>query len=665
MPYPAIDPRRLQVFPLSQRRNLLRVAELAEETLAVDPAVTAAIDDQIGRLAERILAARQRGAAVMLTYGAHLIKNGAGPLLNCLIEAGLVTHLATQGAGIIHDWEFAFQAESGESVRENAPAGTFGSWDETGRWLNLAVLVGAAEGLGLGEAVGRLIAEDQLVLPTAERLRQEIAAEPGHPLAAAKADLLWTIETHRLPTGTLHVVHPHKNYSVPAAAYRHRVPFTVHPGIGYDIIVNHPLYHGGAIGRAATTDVRIFTASVDRLDGGVYLSVGSAIMSPQVFEKAFSAANNLRTAEHRPLLSDHYLAIVDLQDGGGWDWSRGEPPATIPRITCDFARVSTAWAARWTTSAATTACCWSNCCGGWESIRPPPRGPAAVRFRTPRPDDSEDHRMKTFRGMTPARLQEIVERFPGLRIGVIGDFFLDKYLEIDPLLAEVSLETGKTAHQVVGIRHSPGAAGTVVCNLAALGTGTLHAIGLTGDDGESYELRKDLAALGCTTDHLYCDLRRSTPTYLKPRDKGDLSLAGEHNRYDTKNRGVTPEDLQQRIVQSLDLLLPQLDAVIALDQVEETDCGVITAVMAATLAERARRYPHVVFWADSRRRIRQFRNMIIKPNQFEGAGVENPAPDAKVDLDELEASVRRLRAMTARRYVPPGAAKACWSAIPR
>ena len=87
----------------------------------------------------------------MLTYGAHLIKNGAGPLLNRLIEAGLVTHLATQGAGIIHDWEFAFQGESGESVRENAPAGTFGSWDETGRWLNLAVLVGAAEGLGMGE----------------------------------------------------------------------------------------------------------------------------------------------------------------------------------------------------------------------------------------------------------------------------------------------------------------------------------------------------------------------------------------------------------------------------------------------------------------------------------------------------------------------------------
>jgi rfaE bifunctional protein kinase chain/domain len=253
--------------------------------------------------------------------------------------------------------------------------------------------------------------------------------------------------------------------------------------------------------------------------------------------------------------------------------------------------------------------------------------------------------MKTFRDMTSARLREIVERFPRLRIAVIGDFFLDKYLDVDPSVAEVSLETGKTAHQVVGVRHSPGAAGTVVSNLAALGTGTLHAVGFTGDDGESYDLRKDLAGLHCGTEHLYCDRRRSTPTYLKPRDKGDPSLAGEHSRYDTKNRTVTPDDLQKRIIGSLDRLLPQLDAVIAMDQVEEQDCGVISTAVAAALADRAQRYPNVVFWADSRRRIRQFRHVIIKPNQFEAMDVPG-TPDAKVDPKELEESVRRLRAMT-------------------
>jgi hypothetical protein len=289
-------------------------------------------------LSERILAAQNRGASVMLTYGAHLIKNGGGPLLNRLIAAGMLTHLATQGAGVIHDWEFAFQGKSGESVRENSQDGTFGSWDETGRYLNLAILAGAAEGLGFGESVGRMIAEDQIALPTTDALRQWIVAQPGHPLTAAKADLLCAMETHHIPAGTMHIPHPFKESSVLATAYRHRVPFTVHPGIGYDIIVNHPWYHGAAIGRAAATDVRIFTASVDRLEGGVHMSVGSAIMSPQVFEKALSAANNLRASEGRNFLSDHFLVIVDLQDGGGWDWSQGEPPSTNPAYYLRFCK---------------------------------------------------------------------------------------------------------------------------------------------------------------------------------------------------------------------------------------------------------------------------------------------------------------------------------------
>jgi hypothetical protein len=337
MPYPALNPLHLRVFPLNARKNLAEIADEARKAAAALPPDNA-VAVQIDCLARRMLAARERGAAIMITYGAHLIKNGAGPMLTALIDASLVTHLATQGAGVIHDWEYAFLGSSGESVRDNAPVGIFGSWDETGRWLNLAALAGAAEGLGWGEAIGRMIAEDQIVLPAAEQLRAEIAADPAAPLAAAKADLLWAIKTDGLPAGALRVDHPYKSYSVPAAAYRRRVPFTVHPGIGYDIIVNHPLYHGGAIGRAAATDARIFAASVDRLEGGVYVSIGSAIMSPQVFEKAFSAANNVRAAAGRELLSGHYLAIVDLQDGGGWDWSRGEPPKTNPAYYLRFCK---------------------------------------------------------------------------------------------------------------------------------------------------------------------------------------------------------------------------------------------------------------------------------------------------------------------------------------
>jgi len=254
--------------------------------------------------------------------------------------------------------------------------------------------------------------------------------------------------------------------------------------------------------------------------------------------------------------------------------------------------------------------------------------------------------MNTFDRLAPARLQQILDEFPRLRIAVVGDFFLDKYLDVDPSLAEPSLETGKTAHQVVGIRHSPGAAGTVVSNLAALGAGTLHAIGFTGDDGESYELRTDLRRLGCNTDHLHRAGDRMTPTYLKPRDKTDPSLAGEHSRYDTKNRSTTSRELRQKIIRSLDSLSDDLDAVIVADQVEEEECGVVTTQVRQALADRAKRRPDVVFWADSRRRIRRFRGLIIKPNQFEAVGRENAPPDATVGFEELADSLARLREET-------------------
>jgi len=113
-----------------------------------------------------------------------------------------------------------------------------------------------------------------------------------------------------------------------AQAYLAGVPFTVHPGIGYDIISNHPMFDGGVIGRAATTDFRLFGDSVETLDNGVLLSVGSAIMAPQVFEKSLSCVNNLRLNAGREVVKGHSLYVVDLQDGGNWDWTQGEPPKT-------------------------------------------------------------------------------------------------------------------------------------------------------------------------------------------------------------------------------------------------------------------------------------------------------------------------------------------------
>lgn len=248
--------------------------------------------------------------------------------------------------------------------------------------------------------------------------------------------------------------------------------------------------------------------------------------------------------------------------------------------------------------------------------------------------------------MTPDRLTQLVSTFPSRRIAVIGDFFLDKYLEVDHALDEPSFETGLNANQVAAIRRFAGAAGTVVNNLAALGCRTLHAIGAVGEDGEAFDLRHCLHKVGCSTDGLVTCGEIMTPTYLKPRDLRDPSLAGEHERYDTKNRSPMPPAVLDQVLTTLDRLLPHVDAVIVLDQVVEDDCGVVTASMRTALAERARRHPSVLFWADSRKHIREFRNMLIKPNQFEAVGHANPLPDDRIELDRLKAELPALRATT-------------------
>lgn len=336
MPHKKINPLEIEVLPLSSRKNYLRIEQLAADIAANTPKPQAALAQQIDALAEQIISARRENKSVMLTYGAHLIKNGGGVLLRALIDGGYVTHLATQGAGTIHDWEFAWQGESSESVADNAPQGRFGSWDETGKWINLAVIAGVAEGLGYGEALGKLISTEKLSLPEPAILEKLITKNPADELTAARADLLATMKRFHLHAGEITVQHPFKKFSALAGAYERHVPFTVHPGIGYDIIVNHPFYSGAAIGRGAETDARIFAQSV--LNLGVYMSVGCAIMSPQVFEKAFSLANNLRRSCGQELLRGHYIAIVDIQDGGGWNWKNGEPPKDNPAYYLRFCK---------------------------------------------------------------------------------------------------------------------------------------------------------------------------------------------------------------------------------------------------------------------------------------------------------------------------------------
>ena len=340
---PELDLNRLRVFPLAERRSLSRV-----ETLLVDPSQPAAACGpwelaMVEQCATKIIAARQRGASVMLMYGAHLIKNGAHRIVIELARNGWLTHLATNGAGTIHDWELAFLGRTEESVKQNVATGTFGAWDETGRYIHLALLAGALQDEGYGRSLGRFILEDGVTLPEPEELKNSLHDEPAHPLAPARAELLQVMLAHKLPAGRFQVKHPWKETAIVAQAFKLQIPFTAHPGIGYDIISNHPIFNGAAIGRAAATDFRVFGRAVEGLDGGVALSVGSAIMAPQVFEKSLSCVNNLRLGEGRPIVQGHTIYVVDIQDGGNWDWSKGEPqkdnPAYYLRFCKSFSRM--------------------------------------------------------------------------------------------------------------------------------------------------------------------------------------------------------------------------------------------------------------------------------------------------------------------------------------
>jgi rfaE bifunctional protein kinase chain/domain len=220
--------------------------------------------------------------------------------------------------------------------------------------------------------------------------------------------------------------------------------------------------------------------------------------------------------------------------------------------------------------------------------------------------------------LTDDSLESIVERIQRLAIGVVGDLFLDRYLHIDATLTEPSLETGLDAYQVTRVRSQPGAAGTVLNNLAALGVKSAPTIAVIGNDGEGYELRQALDRLRIVdTRYVLSWPGRRTPTYTKPMLESPGQPARELNRLDIKNRTPTPPDAEDFILSALDEITPRVDALLILDQVGEADCGVISARVRERLAELGAKYPLKPLLADSRARIGLCRNISLKPNASE------------------------------------------------
>jgi rfaE bifunctional protein kinase chain/domain len=221
--------------------------------------------------------------------------------------------------------------------------------------------------------------------------------------------------------------------------------------------------------------------------------------------------------------------------------------------------------------------------------------------------------------MDERRLQSLLERFPAVRVLVLGDFFLDFYLDIDRALSEVSLETGLEAYQVVRVRSSPGAAGTVTSNLRALDV-QVTALGVVGDDGMGYELLCGLRSRGVNVEPLIQVADRFTPTYTKPMLKETDGHIHELHRLDIKNRQPLPAEVEEQITTRLRDLVPYVDGIVVADQVQERNCGAITDRVRAELAELGAKHPQVAIAVDSRVRIGEYRNVIVKPNAREALG---------------------------------------------
>jgi hypothetical protein len=277
MPFPQFDRSKLRLQPLAKRQH-----DLTLDVLRPLDAPVAFAHPSVPLIGQRLRAAKDRGAARVLMMGAHVLRAGVQAHLIDLMDRGLVSLVAMNGAGPIHDWEFALVGASTESVARYVSSGEFGLWEETGR-MNDAIAKGVRDGLGLGESVGRAIAEGFF---------------------------------------------PHKHASVLAAAYRLKVPVTVHVGVGYDIIHEHPNADGGVLGRASYTDFLVFAEHIRKLEGGVVLNFGSAVMGPEVYLKALAMARNV-AHQRGERIAKFTTAAFDLVPLG--DDFHTQAPKTDPR----------------------------------------------------------------------------------------------------------------------------------------------------------------------------------------------------------------------------------------------------------------------------------------------------------------------------------------------
>ena len=262
MPYPFFDRSKLKIKPISERVHDVSIKEF----ISLDEKLESFSNPALETLAKNILDAKEKGATVMLMYGGHVIRTGCAPHMIEMMKRGQITHLATNGAGSIHDFELSLIGETCESVARYIREGQFGLWCESGI-INDIIAEGCKDNLGWGEALGRYIWENKL---------------------------------------------PNREKSVLAMGYHLGIPCTVHVGIGNDIIHEHPNCDGAAMGAASYMDFLIYTQSITKLEGGVFLNFGSAVTGPEVYLKALSMARNV-AKQNEKQITHFTTAVFDVQ----------------------------------------------------------------------------------------------------------------------------------------------------------------------------------------------------------------------------------------------------------------------------------------------------------------------------------------------------------------
>lgn len=259
--YPLFDRTKLQIKAIKERAHDLNISFVKQLGKDIQP------DKRFSEVAQYIIQAKNKGAAIILMVGGHVIRSGAQKYIIDLMERGYISCLAMNGSCIIHDLELALIGATTENVAKYIQEGQFGLWEETAR-INDIINQGYKDKLGMGEAVGKDIFEGDF---------------------------------------------PHKEISLLAAGYRLKIPVTVHVGIGYDIIHEHSNCDGAATGATSYQDFLYFAKVVENLEDGVVMNFGSAVMAPEVFLKALSMARNV--AHQQGKIIKHFITLVcDLYD---------------------------------------------------------------------------------------------------------------------------------------------------------------------------------------------------------------------------------------------------------------------------------------------------------------------------------------------------------------